>query len=356
MRFTHFVFTSFLFSSLLLLNSCAQSNFEKFEANYKAEPLDTMPDYAQLKYWAAHPDKKDPSDSIPADIKFEYNPNQIADVFFLYPTSYLDPKMPSGWSASLNDIKTNIYTDYSSILYQASVFNEIGRVYAPRYRQAHIESYTPLSASDTTKALAAFELAYQDVKKSFDYYMAHFNNGRPIIIASHSQGSTHAIRLLKEYFDNKPLAKKLVAAYVIGMAIDPSVYTSLQACETPNATGCICAWRTFLEGYEPPFVQKEKFKSIVTNPLNWNNSKPKMDRFSNDGSILYDFNKIKSHVAGAEVHDGVLWTKKPHFLGNFLFNSKNYHIADYNFYYMSIRRNVSERVYSFMGNGGNLSN
>ncbi len=350
MRFIHFAIIVLLFSS------CAQSNFSKFEANYKTESLDSVPDYAQMKYWAAHPNKKDPSDSIPADIKFDYNPNQIVDVFFVYPTSYLDPKMPTGWSASLSDIKTNIYTDYSSILYQASVFNEIGRIYAPRYRQAHILSYSPSNAEDTIKALAAFELAYQDVKKSFDYYMEHYNNGRPIIIASHSQGSTHAIRLLKEYFDNKPLRKKLVAAYVVGMAIDPSIYNNLQACETPSATGCICAWRTFLDGYEPPFVQKEKFKSIVTNPLSWNKSNTSINRFSNEGAILYDFNKIKPHVAGAVNHDGVLWTTKPHFLGNFLFKSKNYHIADYNFYYVSIRHNVSERVSAFMNNEKSTSN
>ncbi len=350
MRFFYF------FLVAILLSSCAQSNFEKFETSYKNESLDTIPDYSQLKYWAAHPDKKDPSDSIPADIKFEYNPNQVVDVFFLYPTSYLDPKMPTGWSASLNDVKTNIYTDYSSILYQASVFNEVGRIYAPRYRQAHIASYTPGNAVDTANALAAFELAYQDVKKSFDYYMEHCNNGRPIIIASHSQGSTHAIRLLKEYFDNKPLAKKLVAAYVVGMAIDPSIYSNLQACETPGATGCICAWRTFLEGYEPPFVQKEKFKSIVTNPLTWNNTNTSTSRYANDGSVLYDFNKIKTHVAGAINHDGVLWTKKPRFLGNFLFNSKNYHIADYNFYYMSIRRNVSVRVSNYVGIEKSIAN
>lgn len=317
---------------------------------YNKESLETVPDYTQLKYWAANPAKKNPTDSIPADIKFEYNPNKLVDVFFIYPTSYLDPKMPDGWNASLKDAQTNIYTDYSSILYQASVFNEIGRIYAPRYRQAHISAYSPISHQDTLKAIAAFELAYQDVKKSFDYFMEHLNNGRPIIIASHSQGSTHAIRLLKEYFDNKPLAKKLVAAYVVGMALDPAIYTNLQACETPNATGCICAWRTFLEGYEPPFVQKEKFKSIVTNPLSWNNSKNKIDRFNNEGSILYDFNKIKTHVAGAYNHDGVLWTKKPRFMGSFLFKIKNYHIADYNFYYISIRKNVSERVYTYIAN------
>jgi hypothetical protein len=180
--------------------------------------------------------------------------------------------------------------------------------------------------------------------------LKNLNKGRPIIIASHSQGSTHAIRLLKEYFDEKPLSKKLVAAYVVGMAINPDEFKQLKACEQPEATGCILAWRTYLEGYLPPFVQKESFKSIVTNPVSWDISKQSMDRFSNDGAVLYKFNKVTTHVAGAINHEGILWTKKPQFLGNFLFKTKNYHVADYNFYYLSIRKNAAARAHAYLNN------
>src|SRR5258706_533076 len=84
------------------------------------------------------------------------------------------------------------------------------------YWQAHLRAYY---TTDTARALAAFELAYQDIKTAFQYYLDHYNNGRPIIIASHSQGSSHAQRLLKEFFENGPLKNRLVAAYVIGMYI-----------------------------------------------------------------------------------------------------------------------------------------
>ncbi len=336
-----------VFAVLLTLASCSQSNYAKYGPIYEKDSLTNAPDYSNLVYWAAHPDKKNPSDSVPASILNSYQPSKNVDVFFVYPTSYLDPEMPYGWTASLNDAKINIYTDYSAILYQASVFNEVGKIYAPRYRQAHIKSYTPVGHEDTVKAIAAFEIAYQDVKAAFEYYLAHNNNGRPIIIASHSQGSTHAIRLLKEYFDNKPLSKQLVAAYVVGMALDPSTYSALKACDQPNQTGCICAWRTFMEGYQEPFVYKEKFKSMVTNPLSWNNQDVNISRKANTGSLLYNFNKLIPGVAGAINHEGVLWTPKPHFFGSFLIKSKNYHIADYNFYYISIRKNAALRVNSF---------
>jgi hypothetical protein len=333
---------------IILLSSCAESNLAKLEAVYAQEKYQEVPDYSNLQYWAAHPDKKDPSDSVPAPLQASYHPNTNVDVFFVHPTTYLDSTRPYGWSASFNDYKTNLQTDYPTLLNQASVFNEAGRIFAPRYRQAHIKSYTPNNKVDTGYALAAFDTAYQDVKKSFEYYLEHYNNGRPIIIASHSQGSTHTIRLLKEFFDDKPLSKKLVVAYVVGIPVDPAIYTSLKACETPNATGCICSWRTFHEGYVTEFVKKEKFTAIVTNPLSWSNTITNVDRFQNTGAILYNFNKITPNVVGAINHKGVLWTAKPHFFGSFLYKTENYHIADYNFYYLSVRKNVADRVNSFL--------
>ena len=332
---------------IILFSQCANNGYIKLQPQYEQEQIGLIPDYSQLVYWAAHPDKKDPSDSLPKPIQKEYQPNDKVDVFFIHPTSYLDTSKPSGWSASLQDVRLNLYTDYTSILNQASVFNQAGRVYAPRYRQAHIKSYSPNNYADTLKALAAFELAYQDVKSSFEYYLANYHHGRPIIIASHSQGSTHAKRLLKEFFDDKQLSKKLVAAYIVGMAIDPAEFVQLKACETPEATGCICAWRTYQEGYIPDFVLNEKFNSIVTNPLSWNKNEPIVNRKLNKGAVLYRFNKVTPNVADAINHEGILWTGKPQFFGSFLFKTRNYHIADYNFYYLSVRQNAVDRVNNY---------
>ena len=334
--------------TLFFLSSCASTNYSKWESTYAQEKYQEIPDYSLLQYWAAHPEKKDPSDSVPAPLRASYQPNNNVDIFFVHPTTYTDSTKPFGWTASLNDYKTNLKTDYTTILNQASIFNEAGRIFAPRYRQAHLKSYTPINKIDTGYALAAFDIAYQDVKKAFEYYLEHYNNGRPIIIASHSQGSTHTIRLLKEFFDGKPLSKKLVVAYVVGMPVNPATYTSLKACDNPNETGCICSWRTFHEDYIPDFVAREKFTAIVTNPLSWSSSNTQVDRFENTGAILYDFNRIIPFVVGANNHEGVLWTEKPHFLGSFLYKTENYHIADYNFYYMSVRKNVADRIKSFM--------
>lgn len=304
-------------------------------------------DYGQLSYWAAHPQKHDPSDSVPAPLLANYRPDSTVDIFFVHPTSYTKEGRELGWNAPIDNAALNAKTDYGAILFQASVFNAAGRVFAPRYRQAHLSAFYPKDAADSAGAMAAFELAYQDVKAAFDYYLAHENKGRPMIIASHSQGSTHAKRLLKEYFDNKPLKNKLVVAYVVGMALDPAMYSNIPVCSNPNQTGCICAWRTYQTDYKPPFVLKENFVSAVTNPLTWDTSSAKASRELNKGGILLNFNKAVPRVASAQVAGGVLWTEKPHFFGRMLYTTKNYHIGDYNLYYQNIRENAAQRISAF---------
>lgn len=138
---------------VLFVSGCAQNNYITYRSQYEQMTLNEIPDYSNLDYWAAHPQKKDPSDSLPSQLAKNFHPIDKVDVFFIHPTTYLDTNKPYGWNASLKDIKTNISTDFGTILNQASVFNEVGLVYAPRYRQAHIKSYSPIGHADTVKAL-----------------------------------------------------------------------------------------------------------------------------------------------------------------------------------------------------------
>jgi len=331
-------------SVILLFTSCSAGKHIVDNSEYNFRSVNALPDYGNLNYWAAHPWKHDPSDSVPLPLQKNYQPDSTIDIFFLYPTSYTDRTMPYGWNAPIDDSAINRKTDYNSILYQASIFNEAGRVFAPRYRQANYFAYFP---SDTAAALAAFDTAYNDIKNAFEYYLEHYNAGRPIVIAAHSQGSTHAKRLIKEFFDGKPLQNRLVAAYIVGMPLEQDYFSNIPPCNTALQTGCVCSWRTFKDGYTDEFVSKENFQAIVTNPLTWDTAQPSVSRKTNEGSILLKFNKIKKRVAGATVHENILWTAKPHFFGNIFLKTPNYHIADYNFYYMSVRKNVQQRINAF---------
>lgn len=301
-----------------------------------------VPDYSRLENWAAHPDKKDPSDSIPAPLRERTVQDSSVDVFFLHPTTLVAGK-DARWNADIADSALNARTDNTTILFQASAFNEC-RLFAPRYRQAHLRAFF---STDTVDARAALDLAYEDLRTAFQYYLDHYNQGRPIIIASHSQGTTHAERLLKEFFEDKPLKNRLVAAYIIGMAIPGDYFSGLSPCRDSTATGCLIGWRTFKKGYEPAYVEKEKGSSWVVNPLTWSVSEDPAPRSLNKGAILTRFNELVPRVTDARIHDGILWVHRPHFPGSFLIQTKNYHIGDINLFYLNIRENIRTRIASF---------
>ena len=333
-------FTSgFLCLFLITLVSCSKRIIPSQPYTFQAK--DGKPDYANLDFWAAHPWKWDPSDSVPQTLRQFYHKDSLADVFFLYPTSLINFE-DERWNAPADDAAINSKTDYSSILYQASAFSEKTRVFAPRYRQANLKSYY---SADTLLSKKAFDLAYEDIKAAFVYYLKHYHSGRPIIIAAHSQGTTHAGQLLKDFFEGKDLQKSLVAAYLIGMPVPEAYFTTLKPCLDSTQTGCFVSWRTYKKGYdEPRYVAREKFKSIVTNPILWTNSNEYAPAKLNKGGVLTDFNRVRPGVVDAQVHGNVLWSSKPEFFGNFLLRTKNYHIADINFFYVNIAENVKTRI------------
>lgn len=337
----------FIVCVVLFFAAGCSNGYHRFVSKYTFTNPNGVPDYSNPDHWAALPSKWDPSDSVPAPLRKSYQPDTSADIFFIYPTTYTDKKKTLGWNAPIDDAELNAKTDYTSILLQASVFNEAGRIYAPRYRQANYYAYFPANAQDTLQALAAFELAYQDVKTAFQYYLSHYNQGRPLIIASHSQGTQHAKRLLKELFDGAELGKQLIAAYLVGMPLEPDWFSSIQPCITPMQTGCAISWRTMREGYKPDYIAKEPFVATVTNPLTWDAGKPLADRVENKGGLLLNFNRLIPKIINAKAVQGVLWTSKPRFFGNLFLTSRNYHVADLNFFYLNVRENAKQRVLSY---------
>jgi Protein of unknown function (DUF3089) len=336
------VYTCFLLFTvmLILFSSCAPSYY-KHVGKYSAEPKLTIPNYSNLFYWAAHPYKKDPGDSVPRPLQNEVA-DTSADVFFIHPTTYTQKDFPEGKNnAAISNAELHAKTDYTSILYQASVFNASARVFAPRYRQAHISAFFDMKKEEAAKA---FDTAYSDIKLAFEYYLTRHNNSRPIIIASHSQGTLHASRLLKEFFENKPLKKQLVCAYLIGFPVVENYFSDLTPCNDSSSTGCFVSWRTFKNGYFPSYIKKETSPAIVTNPLLWTMDTGKAGKSLNAGAILWKFNKLIPAANDAVIHENVLWISKTKFPFSFLVNIKNFHAGDINLFYINIRRNIKTRI------------
>lgn len=335
----------------LLLFSCRISYLlpkHPFENDRSSE----KPDYANEKNWAALPSKKDNADRVPKKSSLKENQqNALADVFFIHPTSYKRRK----WNASLTNKKAKRITNKYSIKLQASVFNESCKVYAPYYRQATLASYF-YDGDDGKKAL---DFAYEDVKNAFEFYLKNHNNGRPIIIAGHSQGTTHAIRLLKEYFDNKPLAQQLVTAYLIGMPVSQNEFNSIHPCDSSSQISCFVSWMTFLwkknsetnEQANQWKVQKDKNEedsTNCTNPLSWKRDTVFAGREKNSGSVPFTFLTVHYNNVDAQCQDGILWIHTPKGFGYPFFVGGNYHMMDYNLFYLNIRENVKDRINNFL--------
>ncbi|HEX2628752.1 MAG TPA: DUF3089 domain-containing protein [Chitinophagaceae bacterium] len=317
--------------------------------NSKPVTLDEgmAPQYADLFYWAAHPGKKDNSDTIPSFIT-DKKTDTLADVFFLHPTTYTKNMEQARSNADLHDSLINAETDKGTILFQASVFNVVGRVFAPRYRQAHLKAYLSMESDASQKA---FDLAYRDIKAAFEYYLAHNNNGKPIVIASHSQGAMHAIRLLQEFFDNKPLQKKLVCAYIVGWQIKEGDLKKIPVGTTASATNCFVGWRSFKHGSDGGYmIARERGNSICVNPITWTTDETTSTLAQHKGGVARDLNKLypKTITTLINKETGILWVTLPQAVAAVFESVNNYHILDYNLYYLDIRENVQLRVRSFV--------
>ncbi len=337
---------SIVFIVVVLFFCACKPSHLALQSSFNPRFSPPAPDYSNRQYWASLPDKIDAADSTPVNSNLK-NAQAVAhaDVFFVYPTIFTRaPKNHSVWNADVNDEKLNRKIQASTILNQASVFNGACRIYVPYYRQAHLYAFFTPNKEDGAQAL---DVAYQDVKAAFEYYLKHYNQGRPIVIASHSQGSYHAERLLKDFFDGKELQKKLVAAYLVGFPIKPNAFTNIRPCESPDEVGVWASWNTFGKNYFPDNYRKYFKDALSTNPLLWNSSEDFASRELNLGGVCLHFT-FAPHLVDAQNHEGILWINKPYLKGRWYLRSKSWHRADMNFFYMNIRENVAVRIEKFL--------
>ncbi len=311
-------------------------------------------DYSQLTYWASHPEKVDSADFVPRFSNLTTNQeNAEVDVFFVHPTTFFKKKNKS-WNADINDASLNKKTDKTTIKHQASIFNGSCRIFAPRYRQAHMRTFYALKKNiKDQQALTALDFAYQDIKAAFEYYLANHNNDRPVILASHSQGTTHTKRLLQDFFDGKPLKEKLVTAYVVGMPVMEEEYQDLKPCENADETHCYSSWSTFGWGADGEEYHKG---AVSTNPINWRTDGTYASKDESKGLVMRAFEKVEEKMVDAVSKDGIIWTHRPEIKKDWklklYFMKKNFHIADFNLFYLDVRHNVANRIKNYFNNLG----
>jgi Protein of unknown function (DUF3089) len=326
---------------------------------FVAQPALQPSIYDQSDMWIAKPDMtSNPALWQPA--MDDPGPETQIPVFFIHPTSYLEPR--AHWNAPLDNSEAN-WRARLFVQGMASAFNATTQIWAPRYRQAAFGAFL----TDKKEAKQAIDLAYGDVLQAFDKFVAEQDPRAPIILAGHSQGALHLTRLLKDRVAGKPLAKRIVAAYVIGWPISVTAdlpALGLPACANPEQPNCILSWQSFAEPADykqivaafeaaPSLTGKPRKGStlVCTNPLT-GTAGGKAPASANLGTLknnadFTDGELVPQSVGARCDAKGFLLIGDPPSLGPFVLPGNNYHVYDYSLFWRNIRADAVRRTGAF---------
>lgn len=323
--------------------------------------LPSGPSYADRSLWIARPDIADNPASWLPEGEVAAPSEAKASVFFIHPTSLLEG---SAWNAAIDDPESQERAALF-VRHQASPFNRVAAIWAPKYRQATFGAFL----TDKADAQQAIDLAYGDVLAAFDAFVRQAPADRPIILAAHSQGSLHLTRLLRERIAGKPIAARIAAAYVVGWPISTSADLAelgLPACERAGQAGCILSWQSFGEPADPGMVTDAYDASVAENGL------------SRAGSPMLCVNPLtgnKGDAAPATANQGTLIPNAALTAGGlqpglvparcdasgflligedlpkmpaYVLPGNNYHVFDYALFWANVRADAEARLASFL--------
>ena len=347
----------------------ARMDRERPDSSFETQDLPEAPDCRSAEAWAALPDKKDSADLAPPNTPYpEAQALAAADVFFIHPTTTAATK--NVWNVPIDDPAALRDVDYI-LGFFASAFNAAAKVYAPRYREAHIYAFFD---DKTDSGIKAIDLAHRDVERAFLYYLEHYNRGRPFILAGHSQGSIHGLRLLQEHILGKPPMNRMVGAYLIGGTV-PENIQGIRPAQSASDTGVLIAWNAYTREGDPriftdgligwidgAYAKMGNKPLLQINPLSWKFRGGRVPPSGNPGSLPVpqapdETPPLVPGICGADASGDVLVIDLPSVSGfstpageNFpIFNTRygDYHNFEYQLFYESIRENAVERVNAF---------
>jgi pimeloyl-ACP methyl ester carboxylesterase len=330
---------SLAFLMIFILAACDDSS----------DPQTQSTDYSLAAHWL----------SLPAVTK-------PVDIFYLYLTAWTSTDPANPHICDIDEPSMLIKAPFA-FEQQATAFETVGNIYAPYYRQDNG------SSSNRLKVIAGIPTS--DAVAAFDYYIRHFNNNRPFILAGHSQGATVLSNLLSGYMKNHPeVYSRMIAAYVIGHPITDAYLTAnphLKFATGPDDTGVIISWNTeapVIGGVNPVLYG---LIGRVINPLTWTTEETLIDNSYNLGSILLTSNgsvaedangnfALMTPSADAQIDktkgvlicstvNAAIWSPGPSPQNPSAFPEGVFHDFDIPFYYYNLRANAQNRVNKYLG-------
>ena len=351
-----FILVSLLTSAAMLLSACGGNEPAKTEAAQTAETASVVYEMGEL---AGEPSDYSNADNwlmIP-DITKE------ADTIYFYPTAYNDP---SEGAALVCDIDSEMMRAGAVPMLErnASAFYKSTNVFAPYYRQLNLAKI-----SGDFEKLMAENVTRTDVYASLDYYFENYNEGRPFILAGHSQGSQVVRLVLKDYMQAHPeYYERMIAAYVLGYSVtqdDLDTHSYLKFAEGETDTGVIVSWNIEGEGNGDSVLVLDGAISI--NPINWKRDDTYAPASENLGDHVFDretgeYTEHTPGLADARVDtergvvvctkvDGLKYISEAAAGGGAIaamFGEKSFHNGDYDFYFRNIEENVEKRVNAYL--------
>ncbi|QXL83168.1 DUF3089 domain-containing protein [Comamonas sp. NLF-1-9] len=329
-------------------------------------------DYARDDAWLALPGKTSVASRVPAGSGFS-NLQGVAkaDVFYIHPTTSVSRK--DVLNTPIDDPEV-VEMDAIMLMTQATPFNGIARVYAPRYRQTALHVYF---LSEEEQQVPS-NRAYADVKAAFEFYVRNHNHGRPFFLVGHSQGANHAQRLLSEVIQGQPIQERLVAAYIPGIPLPRSVFRDdlrqIPPCHQPAQIGCAAVWGSFGMGGGDDLMEwsdvvhwdaagqrwtaRHGAQMENINPVSWSKRQPRTPASAHRGAAPFGktrttfFTNPLAGLVNVSDERGYAFVSpllpKELFDDGGLFGGENYHVFDISLFWVDIRENARLRLNTFL--------
>lgn len=321
-------------SAFIFAGCSADTALKPHLAPFSKVNVPPAPNYADSASWLSIPD----------------DPDRFAvDIIWVYPTVLYDD---SAWLMDISR-KDLIAEAAESVASEARVFSGQANLYAPLYRQMNLAGfYLPEAERD-----AIVDYGKGDVRNALQYYLDHHNNGRPFILAAHSQGSYVLTQLIVEYFGKIGVEDQLIAGYLIGWSItqeDLRDNPAITICSEPHQINCFISYNSVAPGKqkESPVIQDG---AVVVNPLTWTRDDNLAPAELNRGSSFFEKDGAFQTLPGfasAQISEGGLAVvaKDPERLTNKFFLPGVYHSYDYSLFFENLSSNAAQRIQAYLSN------